>query len=100
MTYFLDINVIIDLLNGNSKVLAGFKNAYISITVCILLYSFLPCAFLKAWYDGFVGYQERAFYEHAVCGEQGELFVFAHGGKFFGQVHFPVEDATCVKELF
>ena len=30
MTYFLDSNVIIDLLNGNSNVLAGFKNAYIS----------------------------------------------------------------------
>lgn len=26
MTYFLDTNVIIDLLNGNSNVLAGFKN--------------------------------------------------------------------------
>lgn len=30
MTYFLDSNVIIDLLNGNSNVLAGFKNAYVS----------------------------------------------------------------------
>lgn len=29
MTYFLDANVIIDLLNGNSKVLAAFKHAYI-----------------------------------------------------------------------
>ena len=28
MTYFLDTNVIIDLLNGNSSVLASFKNAY------------------------------------------------------------------------
>ena len=28
MTYFLDTNVIIDLLNGNSNVLAAFKNAY------------------------------------------------------------------------
>lgn len=28
MTYFLDTNVIIDLLNGNSNVLASFKNAY------------------------------------------------------------------------
>lgn len=30
MIYFLDSNVIIDLLNGNSNVLAGFKNAYVS----------------------------------------------------------------------
>ena len=28
MTYFLDTNVIIDLLKGNSSVLAAFKNAY------------------------------------------------------------------------
>ena len=28
MTYFLDTNVIIDLLNGNSNILASFKNAY------------------------------------------------------------------------
>ena len=35
MTYFLDTNVIIDLLNGNSNVLAGFKNAYISASVRI-----------------------------------------------------------------
>ena len=28
MTYYLDSNVIIDLLNGNSNVLAAFKNAY------------------------------------------------------------------------
>lgn len=28
MTYFLDTNVIIDLLNGNSKVLASFKTSY------------------------------------------------------------------------
>lgn len=28
MTYFLDTNVIIDLLNGHSSVLAAFKNAY------------------------------------------------------------------------
>ena len=35
MTYFLDTNVIIDLLNGNSNVLAGFKNAYVSGTVRI-----------------------------------------------------------------
>ena len=28
MTYFLDANVIIDLLNGNSSILAAFKNAY------------------------------------------------------------------------
>ena len=35
MTYFLDTNVIIDLLNGNSNVLAGFKNAYVSATVKI-----------------------------------------------------------------
>ena len=28
MTYFLDTNVIIDLLNGNSSILAAFKNAY------------------------------------------------------------------------
>lgn len=35
MTYFLDTNVIIDLLNGNSKVLTNFKNAYIFATVKI-----------------------------------------------------------------
>ena len=35
MTYFLDTNVIIDLLNGNSNVLAGFKNAFVSATVKI-----------------------------------------------------------------
>ena len=35
MTYFLDTNVIIDLLNGNSNVLANFKNAYVSATVKI-----------------------------------------------------------------
>ena len=35
MTYFLDTNVIIDLLNGNSNVLANFKNAYISASVKI-----------------------------------------------------------------
>ena len=35
MTYFLDTNVIIDLLNGNSNVLAGFKNAYVSSDVRI-----------------------------------------------------------------
>ncbi|MGP1577753.1 MAG: PIN domain-containing protein [Treponema sp.] len=35
MTYFLDTNVIIDLLNGNSNVLAGFKNAYTFDTVKI-----------------------------------------------------------------
>ena len=35
MTYFLDTNVIIDLMNGNSNVLAGFKNAYISSAVKI-----------------------------------------------------------------
>ena len=35
MTYFLDTNVIIDLLNGNSNVLADFKNAYVSATVKI-----------------------------------------------------------------
>lgn len=28
MTYFLDTNVIIDLLNGHSSVLATFKNTY------------------------------------------------------------------------
>lgn len=28
MIYFLDTNVIIDLLSGNSNVLAAFKNAY------------------------------------------------------------------------
>ena len=35
MTYFLDTNVIIDLLNGNSNILANFKNAYVSATVKI-----------------------------------------------------------------
>lgn len=35
MTYFLDTNVIIDLLNGNSNVLYAFKNAYIFGTVRI-----------------------------------------------------------------
>lgn len=35
MTYFLDTNVIIDLLNGNSNVLAGFKNAFVSGSVRI-----------------------------------------------------------------
>ena len=35
MTYFLDTNVIIDLLNGNSNVLASFKNAYTFDTVRI-----------------------------------------------------------------
>ena len=35
MTYLLDSNVIIDLLNGNSNVLAGFKNAFISDSVRI-----------------------------------------------------------------
>ena len=35
MTYFLDTNVIIDLLNGNSNVLANFKNAYISSSIKI-----------------------------------------------------------------
>lgn len=35
MTYFLDTNVIIDLLNGNSNVLAEFKNAYAFETVRI-----------------------------------------------------------------
>ena len=35
MTYFLDTNVIIDLLNGNSNVLASFKNAYTFDTVKI-----------------------------------------------------------------
>ena len=35
MTYFLDTNVIIDLLNGNSNILANFKNAYISASVKI-----------------------------------------------------------------
>lgn len=40
MTFFLDTNVIIDLLNGNSNVLAGFKNAYIlgSVKVPDLVY--------------------------------------------------------------
>lgn len=28
MTYYLDTNVIIDLLNGNSNALANFKKAY------------------------------------------------------------------------
>lgn len=35
MTYFLDTNVIIDLLNGNSNVLTEFKNAYVFGTVRI-----------------------------------------------------------------
>ena len=35
MTYFLDTNVIIDLLNGKSNVLAGFKNAFVSASVRI-----------------------------------------------------------------
>ena len=35
MIYFLDTNVIIDLLNGNSNVLAAFKNAYTFDTVKI-----------------------------------------------------------------
>lgn len=35
MTYFLDTNVIIDLLNGSSNVLAAFKNAYTFDTVKI-----------------------------------------------------------------
>ena len=35
MTYFLDTTVIIDLLNGNSNVLASFKNAYTFDTVRI-----------------------------------------------------------------
>ena len=35
MTNFLDTNVIIDLLNGNSKVLVSFKNAYVFNSVKI-----------------------------------------------------------------
>ncbi len=35
MTYFLDANVIIDLLNGNSNILASFKKAYTFDTVKI-----------------------------------------------------------------
>ncbi|MBQ9282244.1 MAG: PIN domain-containing protein [Treponema sp.] len=35
MTFYLDSNVIIDLLNGNSNVLAAFKNAYIFDSVRI-----------------------------------------------------------------
>ena len=35
MTYFLDSNAIIDLLNGNSNVLAEFKNAFVSASVRI-----------------------------------------------------------------
>ena len=35
MTYFLDTNVIIELLNGNSNVLAAFKNAYTFDTIKI-----------------------------------------------------------------
>lgn len=35
MTYYLDSNVIIDLLNGNSIVLANFKNTYIKASVKI-----------------------------------------------------------------
>jgi predicted nucleic acid-binding protein len=35
MTYYLDTNVIIDLLNGNSHVLAAFKNAYVFDSVRI-----------------------------------------------------------------
>ncbi len=35
MIFFLDTNVIIDLLNGNSNVLAAFKNAYTFDTVKI-----------------------------------------------------------------
>lgn len=35
MTYFLDSNAIIDLLNGNSNVLAEFKNAFVSASVKI-----------------------------------------------------------------
>ena len=35
MTYFLDTNVIIDLLSGNSNVLAEFKKAYTASSVKI-----------------------------------------------------------------
>lgn len=35
MTYLLDSNAIIDLLNGNSSVLAEFKNAFISDSIRI-----------------------------------------------------------------
>lgn len=35
MTYFLDTNVIIDLLSGDSNVLAAFKSAYVSAAVKI-----------------------------------------------------------------
>jgi predicted nucleic acid-binding protein len=35
MTYYLDSNVIIDLLNGNSKVLTEFKKAFLSASVRI-----------------------------------------------------------------
>ena len=35
MTYFLDTNAIIDLLNGNTSVLARFKEAYVSASVKI-----------------------------------------------------------------
>ena len=37
MTYFLDTNVIIELLNGNSNVLAAFKNAYTFDTILKLI---------------------------------------------------------------
>ncbi len=35
MTYFLDSNVLIDLLHGNSKILAAFKHAYLFDSVRI-----------------------------------------------------------------
>ena len=40
MIYFLDTNVIIDLFNGKSKVLAAFKNAcfYGTVRIADLVY--------------------------------------------------------------
>lgn len=70
MTFFLDTNVIIDLLNGSSNVLAEFKNAYVSASVKIpdlVYYEVLrgfECSDPKNQKTGFENFAQRCGIEH------------------------------------
>ena len=59
-----------------------------------------PFCFLKSWADDGVGDEQRTFDEHAVAGEEGDLFVVGHVRELVLEAELFVEAAAGIEKAF
>ena len=59
-----------------------------------------PFCFLKSWADDGVGDEQRTFDEHAVAGEEGNLFVVGHVRELVLEAELFVKAAAGVEKAF